>query len=311
MFLTEYFGICESSEEQAVLCPFAHHTASGIPYQETRPSAHVNTVERLFHCKACNTGLSELQFIQKVLSCDYTQARKLQQAFNTDETLTEWRECVRMTKATKDRALALGISEEVLRELYIGTPALPARQDIISFPVFMFDHLVDVRNYDPGHTPKIRSRKEALAGLIIPFDLWRETSTNKTTIICAGEKDMAIARSAGLNAITITGGERALPICLEYFRDRKIAICYDHDDTGIAGAKNLANTLLNYAKEVKVVTNFHEVCKEKGEDITDFFMKYHKTRNDLIKYITETPVYTFTEEERQKRVLPLLTLHQA
>lgn len=310
-FLTEYFGILEGTKEQAVLCPFDHHTTSGIPYKETRPSAHVNSLEGLFHCKACNTGLSEIQFIEKVLGCDYAQARKLQIAFSNDETLAEWDASVTLTEETKQRALALGISEEVLEELKIRTPALPYPQDIISFPVFMFDHLVDIRNYNPGQTPKIRSRKDALAGLIIPFDLWRETDTNKITLICAGEKDMAVARSNGFNAITLTGGERALPLPIEYFRDRKIAICYDHDDTGIEGAKALANALLPYAKEVKVVTGFHEVCKEKGEDITDFFMKYHKTREDLIKYIKATPPHVKTEEEKKKIELPIVTLQQA
>ena len=310
-FLTEYFGILEGTKEQAVHCPFDHHTASGIPYKETRPSAHVNTMEGLFHCKACNTGLSEIQFIEKILGCDYAQARKLQLAFSTDETLAEWEDSVALTQETKQRALALGISEEVLEELKIRTPAPPFRQDIISFPVFMFDHLIDIRNYDPGHQPKIRSRKEALAGLIIPFDLWRETDTNKITLICAGEKDMAIARSNGFNAITITGGERALPLPIEFFKDRKVAICYDHDDTGIEGAKNLANALLKYVKEVKVVTNFHEICTEKGEDLTDFFMKYHKTREDLINYIKATKPYVYTETEKKKAELPVLTLQQA
>ena len=310
-FLTEYFGILEGTKEQAVLCPFDHHTASGIPYKETRPSAHVNTLENLFHCKACNTGLSEIQFIEKVLGCDYAQARKLQLAFSTDETLAEWEESVALTDATKQRALALGISEEVLEELKIRTPAPPFRQDIISFPVFMFDHLIDIRNYDPGHQPKIRSRKDALAGLIIPFDLWRETSLNKITLICAGEKDMAVARSNGFNAITLTGGERALPLPINYFKDRKVAICYDNDEAGLEGAKNLANALLKYAKSVKVVTNFHEICKEKGEDITDFFTKYHKTREDLINYIKTTPDYEYSEVEKKRTELPLLTLQQA
>ena len=309
-FLAEYFGLLEGSKEQSVLCPFDHHTASGIPYQETRPSAHVNTTDKLFHCKSCNTGLSELQFIQKLLGCDYAQSRKLQQAFETEETLAEW-EQVPLSQETKQRALMLGISEEVIEELKIRTPFAPAKQDIISFPVLMFGHLVDIRNYDPGNTPKIRSRKDALSGLIIPFDLWRETDMSKTTIICAGEKDMAIARSFGFNAITITGGERAIPLTLNYFKDRKIVICYDNDEAGIEGAKSLANVLLDYAKEVKVVTGFHNVCSEKGEDITDFFMKYNQTREDLIRYIQQTPAYTYTEVEKKKRELPCVTLHQA
>lgn len=309
-FLTEYFGIAGGVKEHPVTCPFDHHTASGIPYKETRPSAHVNVEEKLFHCKACNTGLSELQFIQQILGCDYAQARKLQAAFESDETLADWERSVPLTQQTKQRALALGISEKVLEELKIRT--IPTfRQDVISFPVLMYDHLLDIRSYDPGHQPKIRSRSGAAAGLIIPYDLWRDTDINRVTIICAGEKDMAIARSHGLNAITITGGERAFPICLNDFKDRKVAICYDNDETGIEGAKNLANYLLKVAKEVKVVTGFHSVCTNKGEDITDFFMKYHKTREDLVQFIRNTEPHVFTEVEKKKAVLPILTLQQA
>ena len=58
-FLTEYFDITEGLKEVPVCCPFEHHTASGIPYKETNPSASVNTLENLFHCKVCNVGYSE------------------------------------------------------------------------------------------------------------------------------------------------------------------------------------------------------------------------------------------------------------
>lgn len=312
-FFEAYFDIIEGNKEQAVLCPFDHHTASGIPYKETRPSAHVNTMEGLFHCKACNTGLSELQFIERVFDCSYAQARKLQLAFSTDETLVEWDNSVTLTEASKERALKLGISEEVIEELKIRTPPPPFEQNILAFPVFMYGHLLDIRSYNPGGTPKIRSRKDALAGLIIPFDLWQDTDLRKVTLVCAGEKDMAIARSHGFNAITITGGERALPIAITQFKDRKVAICYDNDDTGRTGAIALANALLPYVKEVKVITAFHKVCKKKGEDITDFFVKYQKTREDLIKYIRETPPHTYIELNQNKatEAVPIVTLQEA
>ena len=81
---------------------------------------------------------------------------------------------------------------------------------------------------------------------------------------------MAIARSKGFNAITITGGETMAPIALNYFKDRKVAIVYDNDDTGILGAKKIASILSNQTDKIKIVTGFHEVCKEPKEDITDF-----------------------------------------
>lgn len=301
-FLNAFFNVLDATRERAVLCPFDHYTANKMPYKETNPSAHVNTLEKLFHCKVCNKGYNELQFIQEVFGCEYAQARKLQVAFETDESTADWDQ-VTLSDATKQRALALGISEAVIEELKIKTPPLPAPQDLILFPVLMYDSLLDIRTYNPGGKPKILSRPNATSGLIIPFDIWQTTDPKKVTLICAGEKDMAIARSNGFNAITLTGGERALPVCPKLFTDRPVVIVYDHDDAGIQGAKALATELYKYTKQIKVVTAFHEVCAEKGEDITDFFMKYGKTTKDLIQYIKQTPLFVpETKAEKEARL---------
>lgn len=294
-FLTDFFGIVEDGEEVAVCCPFDHHTISGLTYKETNPSAHVNTSEHLFHCKACSTGYSEAQFIQHILDCSYADAKRIQRVFHTNEDKIMWENSTTITNESIRRALNLGLSEEVITELNLATP--PGQTDLISFPVFMFEHLLDVRTYNPGSKPKIKSREGAATGLIIPFDIWCQTSPSRLTLICAGEKDMAIARTNGFNAITITGGEGVLPKQRTYFKDRHIAIVYDNDGPGLSGAKKLACTLLQYSPYVKVVTGFHEICKEPGEDITDFFTKYDKTREDLIAYIENTSIYMPAPED--------------
>ena len=244
-FLTDYFDIVSEDIEVAVCCPFPHYTENGLPYMETHPSAHVNTLDNLFHCKACGASGSELTMIQRLLGCNYASAKKIQKCFNTVETIDEW-SMEKITDATKNRALNLGISEEVIQELNIKTPEFT--EDIIAFPVFMYGHLMDVRQYNPGGEPKIKSRSNCPTGLIIPYDIWRETPKHRMTLICAGEKDMAIARTQGFNAITLTGGETVLPCQLNDFKDRHIAICYDNDETGRKGAIKLANELLKVCK---------------------------------------------------------------
>ena len=172
---------------------------------------------------------------------------------------------------------------------------------------------MDVRSYRPfDRANKIRSRVGAISGMIIPFDIWMKHDPTKWTIICAGEKDMAVARSNGFNAITLTGGEKATPRFINPFKDKKIAICYDNDEAGISGAKALAAYLFPHVQEVRVVTGFHKICKEHGEDITDFFTKYKGTKDQLIKYINETPAFTQEEakEETIKRC-PMVTLLEA
>jgi hypothetical protein len=306
-FLTDFFNISDGLKEVAVCCPFEHTTTSGIAYKETNPSAHVNTVEHLFHCKVCGTGYSEAQLIQQLFDCSYMDAKRIQRCFLTVEDRLEWDNHTSLSEASKQRAMSLGITAEVLAELKVVTPV--GTTDLISFPVFMYDHLMDIRTYDPGQTPKIKSRANCPSGLIIPFDIWRLTPINKLTLICAGEKDMAIARVNGFNAITVTGGEQALVKTLKLFKDRAVAILYDNDGAGLAGAKKLAIQLLKYTKNIKIVTKFHEVCTEKGEDITDYFTKYGKTKNDLIECIKATKLYELTEEDKKAQypVVDLLT----
>jgi hypothetical protein len=308
-FFEHYFDEYDfSKRETAVCCPFPHHTESGFEYKETNPSAHINLDKGLFHCKVCDKGLSETAFISELFGCSYESAIKIAKLFTTREDLHTWKQLT-LSDEIKNKCLTLGISEEVIEALNLRTEF----GDEIGFPVLMYNKVVDVRSYRPqDRANKIRSRNGTTSGLIIPFDLWVNTPENKWTVICAGEKDMAVTRSNGFNAITLTGGEKALPKIINPFKNRKIAICYDHDEAGISGAKALAAFLTPIAQEVRVVTNFHEVCEGHGEDLTDFFVKYKKTKQDLQRYILESPVFTREQaKEEQLKRHPLISLLEA
>lgn len=305
-FFSGFFNLDLAIGEQPVLCPFPHTIDGRIEYQETNPSAHVNVERGLFHCKACGRGLNEKQFIQEVLNCSSTNALKILKACEHADDISTWDELT-LQPATEQLAISLGIHSDVQRELLIKTP--PGKLATLAFPVTLFGCLLDVRMYSPNGHPKCQSKQGGVAGLIIPFDVWRHTPPNKVTLICAGEKDMAVARSHGLNAITITGGEMMQPRLLAPFQDRSLAICYDNDDTGRAGALALAQTLSKVSDKIRIVTGFHEVCSEPKEDITDFFMKYNKTKDDLVSYIQNTPY--FVPEEPAELQVETVTLAQA
>lgn len=313
-FFESYFSEYDfSKRETAVCCPFPHHTESGIEYSETNPSMHVNLEKGVAHCKVCDKGYSEQQFISELLGCTYPDAGKIKYMFEHTIPMYQWQD-TELPDNIKQLCLDLGISENVINDLQIKTVA----GDDIAFPVIMYNQVVDIRQYRPhDKANKMRSKSGTTTGLVIPYDIWINSDKTKWTILCAGEKDMAVTRSNGFNAITLTGGEKALPKCINAFKDRRIAICYDHDETGIAGANRLgAYLLLHGASEVRVVTNFHETCKEHGEDLTDFFTKYNKTRGDLQKCIIETPSLTFDEaqqieREHELREVPLVSLMEA
>lgn len=304
-FLRYYFSIEDEGKEAAVCCPFPHVTpGSRLEYYEQRPSAHVNLEERVFHCKACDRGHSEQTFIIAILGCSYGNALRIMQAFNNSEDVHEW-DKEELSSSTAQQLYSLGISPEVVRDLKIKT----SHMGEIAFPVLMHDKLIDVRRYNPGDTPKVKSRIGAMNGLVMPFDLWQEDQ-RKVTLICAGEKDMAVARTHGFNAITITGGEGTLPACVNEFKDRHIVIVYDNDAPGKAGAIRLANYLHPIAASVRNCTAFHEVCSQDKEDITDFFTKYNGTRDQLIKYIETTPYHEPVAEDGDV-YYPVLDLYTA
>ena len=309
-FFEYYFSEYDfEKKETAVCCPFPHHTESGVEYQETIPSAHINLDKGVFHCKVCEKGLSEVSFISEILGCKYEAASKIASLYRDVENLHSWNQ-LKLNPRTKEICNELGISDEVIEELHLKTEN---REEDIAFPVLMYGKVVDVRNYSPyNRAAKIRSRAGSTTGMVIPFDLWLNTNPHTWTIICAGEKDMAVARSNGFNAITLTGGEKALPKILKPFKNRRVAICYDHDEAGIEGAKSVAAAILPYAAEVRICTGFHEICKEHGEDITDFFTKYKKTKRDLQKYIINSPVFTPEEAAVVSKVThPFVTLLEA
>jgi hypothetical protein len=308
-FLRSFFGLNEDSKEQPVCCPFEHSTPSGMAYLEHHPSAHVNLLDGLFHCKACGTGHSEATFIKAMLGTTPASTARLAALFAKNEEGYEWRQEAPLPETVQAKALEYGISIEVMNELELKS----SDGKTLSFPVFMYDKLLDVRNYNRSETPKCKSRVGAMAGLILPYDLWRNTPKTRTgeekwTILCAGEKDMAVARSNGLNAITLTGGEGMRPQTPLAFKGRRVAIVYDNDGPGLDGGRKMANLLTPIAKEVRLVTGFHEICKENKEDITDFFTKYGKTRDDLVRYINDTPQYVVPPESQ---AYPMMNLRSA
>ena len=308
-FFEAYFSdvTFKASGETAVCCPFPHHDLSGNVYQESVPSAHINLDKEIFHCKVCDVGLSEVGFISRVLDLTYHQAFELKRLLKQSrETRMDWQP-VRQ-HLNPQYLTQFQIHPKVAEECQLG-----GEGDGLAVPVFIYDKLVDVRTYNPGGKPKVRSRKHAPTGMIIPFDVWRYSDPNRWTVICAGEKDMLVARSHGLNAITITGGEKAIPTYwLKQFKDKKVAICYDHDEAGILGANKLAMHLKPYAQCVRVVTAFHEVCVGKGEDITDFFLTYQQPVSKLQEYILHTPDFSEEDYQREKeKEVPTVPLLQA
>ena len=292
-----------SSGEVAVKCPFPHFSGK-VQYFEENPSAHINEDKGVFHCKVCGQHHSEPSFVKELLGIEYGEAIRLLRHLENYSIRTSW--YTAMANLDEELLGKLNISKSAAIQLQLGTETQG-----IGFPVYVFGQLMDIRTYNPGGKPKVKSRFGATAGYFVP-DVAKMRDL-KRVLICAGEKDMAIARTFGFDAYTITGGEMAIPKQYGFaFKNKRVYIIYDNDDAGRNGAKKLGRFVHENGGLPYLVFGHHEVAKEKGEDLYDYLVKYHKTKEDLELLLdaTEPMDPTIISEEMDKEY-PRVSLDDA
>lgn len=127
------------------------------------------------------------------------------------------------------------------------------------------------------------------------FGLESLRNNNDYIVICEGELDCIILNSHGIPAITSTAGVGTFKEeWIELLKNVKhIYICFDRDDAGIKGTEELILKLKNKLRNTTIYNiNFPERMTD-GKDITDYFVKYNGTKNELLK---ELPKYVAGKE---------------
>lgn len=296
--------------EIPVCCPFPHRREDGTEYMEKVPSAHVNLSRGVFHCKVCrglgrfnDGGLSEIDFYAKINGVSYMDALQMFDLFTKSKT-HNWEQNVKNlleSDVWMQMIRNMGLTEETVKTLQLGQVG-----DGIQFPVFIYGELLDIRTYHPEATPKVKGEKGSKP-LIFPFDLW--INDDRPTLLCEGEKDTAIARQMGFNAITITGGAGSFPkILRNSFKGKDVYIAYDCDDAGRSGARVVAYHLHGVAKNIFIV----DLGLEDKEDIHDFFIKYKRSADDLFQLMQNARPFTPEDYQQEKeRLYPLVDLWDA
>jgi hypothetical protein len=296
--------------EAAVCCPFLHNKG-----YETRPSAHVNLKEGLFHCKTCqaegrfkNGGLSEVEFISKTQNVTYEEACEiamLDDGSATSNDVTSWEAAVKAFVPSSPLFKYL-VDERGLTQETIRTYKLGFQGDGISYPIFIYNSLLDIRTYDPGGQPKMRSRTGAIP-LLFPFDIWR--NDDRPSLVMAGENDTLLTRQLGFNAVTGTGGEGNFPMMfVGLFKGKKVYVVGDCDETGKKAAEITAFKLKDAGAEVHIVDLGLSGTKE-DKDLTDYVLKHGKTAEDLQALLDEAPLFDEISFQRVKNEqAPLVNL---
>ncbi len=102
-------------------------------------------------------------------------------------------------------------------------------------------------------------------------------------VICEGEFDRLVLESQGLAAVTSTGGAGVFRAeWTEAFAEiPDVYVCLDRDEAGRRGAERVAR-LIPHAKIVELP---EEVGP--GGDVTDFFVRLGRTREDFLRLLEE------------------------
>lgn len=291
-YFKKYFKDIDNwdNEEIQVICPF---------HNDNKPSASINTEKDLFHCFACNIGLTEQQFFAKVNNLDITDTSKL---LNNN---IEFQEEISISKAklwSNEKMLEklrdLGLTDNIIDTHNLGLRKFDDKE-FLSIPIYFNQLVVDIRYYNIykyQESPKFFN-KEVKVGYIFPFE---NILNNNKLYLLEGEKDTLLALSLGLNAITITGGCKQLPNkeVIDYFKDKDVVVCYDNDIYGKIGTKNIYGKLKDIAKSIKYIDISKEV-KEEQEDFSDYIMKYNNTLFDFLM-LDELDISSLEIEENKK-----------
>lgn len=286
-------------------CPFPHSKKifdettweeKEIEYYEEIPSSSINVDFGVFHCFTCDRNYKELEFAQIITGKTKEEILK---EYATKEELksvsSEWKEnqhkCLLNNNEVINALHNLTITDDIIELTSLGYVT-----NCLAIPVFKNGNLINMARYNINkieNIPKVRYNENSNSGDIVPFDIWKQDMSS--TIICEGEKDMLVARSNGFNAITLTGGSQSSmqKEYLSFLKDRNVFICYDNDEAGKNGANKLYKELKDYCNIF--IVDISSVCKENKEDITDFFVKYKKSKDDL-KSLIEEKSYKPSEE---------------
>lgn len=276
-YFQQYYTDVDFSQatEVKVLCPF---------HDDHRPTASINTEEGLFHCFACNVGYNEAQFLAKLNGIALRDAYKLVAKNNeetTDFMLVE-KANLWSNKPFLQKVEGLGLSQKLINDLNLGMVKDDRNRMYLAIPIYYQKVLVDVRQYNIlkiQGVAKMTARKGAQNGFVFPHDIWIQDT--RKTYLFEGEKDAMIGRQLGLNAISLTGGANAKPndYVIGAFKGRDVVVCYDNDEAGRSGMKQVYQALITTARSVHYVDISPLARQDKG-DFADAMKTY--TTDDFL-----------------------------
>lgn len=202
---------------------------------------------------------------------------------------------------------ARGLKDKVIERYEIGYASrhwktnaelYKDHKDCIAIPVTKEKKLVNIRYHTTIKGKKIKD---------LPYDTGLEYATwlypenqlrHEKLIFSEGELDALCSISHGLPAITVTGGAGSWKKeFTDRFKHKTVYIIQDCDPPGQKGALKIAQQLSGTAKETKII----DLGLEHKGDLTDWFVTYGKSKQELQRLIDKTPVYLGEAKKEEKK----------
>lgn len=178
-----------------------------------------------------------------------------------------------------------------LRHFSLGTPEevypYPDEDGVVRYAVARFEGKKFLQARPNGNGGWEWGRKGTDPLLFRLEQLIEGAAQDKLIVIPEGEKDVLRLESLGFVATCNSGGARKFPeSSVSHFRNARVAILPDNDETGKKHAHEVADLLIGIAASVKVVEL--DNLPEKGKDVSDWFDAGH-TVDELTGLIQGTP----------------------
>lgn len=154
-------GLKDHNGKVQVICPF--HT-------DTKPSAGINPSDGFFHCFTCGITHNTLdKFLSAYYNIPIYEAKKLGTAMEDNlEVADELPKSMEVEDALKVvEALKIDMATIYKLGLFKGK----REGNLFSIPVAINEIVLDIRDYVPGGSPKVKGAMGSTTGLILGHDL--------------------------------------------------------------------------------------------------------------------------------------------
>lgn len=276
-----------NNEKDLVVCPI---------HGDESPSLSLHSTGK-FQCFGCSfKGTSVIGYFTDVY-CGGNFRVALRRLFNryvqqlvSDEEIERYQEELIKRPKVMMRLLSMrGWNKETVEQFKLG---LDIESKRITIPISnLTGYFLDVRKHDSLRLQKgKRIPMIARASNGAWFPLWPETNPfdEEEIFIMEGEPDVITAHTAGINAITLTGGAGELKN-LGYqrataFTGKHVVICTDNDEAGKDAAKALEEQLAKVE-----ILSLKTVFVPEGKDFCDFFVNHGGSKEVFLRHVRETP----------------------